>query len=325
MYKIGIIGAGQLGSRHLQSIALVDQPVIIYVADISGDSLKIAEQRFNEVNSRFGHKAVYTNSIKEFPNELDIVIVATNSIVRSAVINDLLQFSEVKHLILEKFLFPQLSDFEIVKKLFDDRPTMRVWVNCTRRTFSTYKDIAAKISQKGPIYFSVTGSGWGLGCNSIHFVDLFSYLSKSIDLKVLSESIDNEYFDSKRAGYIEFSGGLYLGDTSGNRMEVLSYKNGSHPIIIRISTPDAIWIINESSKSMQFAEASTGWVFTASSLSFPLQSEVGSLVINNLLSNNTCDLSTYEQSQILHIELLKIFLTKYNTLNKEIRKLCPIT
>ena len=47
--NIAIIGAGQLGSRHLQGLKKAQAPMNIYVLDANNDSLKICEQRYNEI------------------------------------------------------------------------------------------------------------------------------------------------------------------------------------------------------------------------------------------------------------------------------------
>jgi len=325
MRTVAIIGAGQLGSRHLQALANVDTSLTIYVADINNESLSTARSRFDEVKGTCSHEVYYINEISALPSSLDIVIVATNSIIRKKVIEELLAGSEVKHLILEKFLFPRKSDYVEVAPVLADRPEMKVWVNCPRRTFDLYKRIATELKDQGPVNVTVTGSGWGLGCNSIHFVDIFSFIVNQSEVTVLSEAIDDEYTESKRQGYVEFSGSLYLGAVGGHRMEVTSYKTGSHPIIIKISTPTACWIINETAREYEYASAANDWVFVKEKVSFPMQSQVGTQVANDLIRKGYCELASYATSASLHLALLQTFIDKFNLINKESKDLCPIT
>ena len=49
--KVLLVGAGQLGSRYLQGLAKVSIPLEIHVLDISESSLRIAEARWNEVDT----------------------------------------------------------------------------------------------------------------------------------------------------------------------------------------------------------------------------------------------------------------------------------
>ena len=47
--KIVLVGAGNIGSRHLQALALLDRDANIQVIDTLESSLKLAEERFNSV------------------------------------------------------------------------------------------------------------------------------------------------------------------------------------------------------------------------------------------------------------------------------------
>jgi hypothetical protein len=324
MKIIGIVGAGQLGSRHLQSLAGIVQPLLIYVVDVNSESLRIAKERFEEVGKNREHTVHYINSIGELPANMDIVIVATNSLIRRVVIEELLKQCDVKHLILEKFLFPSFADYEKAEELFAQHSSTNVWVNCPRRTTDLYKDIAANIT--GQVHFSVTGSGWGLGCNSIHFVDVFSKIVNDGGLRVLEESLDNSYIASKRAGYVEFSGSLYLGSLNNqHKMELVSFKEGSHPIVVKISTPVAYWNINESSRECIHASAADNWKVVTTQFNLPPQSVGGTKIITDLLETHKCELTPYSTSQALHKALLNTFLEKFSSISKETKDICPIT
>ena len=52
-YNILIAGAGQLGSRYLQGLSKFKDLLNIYVFDISDDSLKMAQSRWEECNNNF--------------------------------------------------------------------------------------------------------------------------------------------------------------------------------------------------------------------------------------------------------------------------------
>ena len=51
MYKVAIIGAGQLGSRHLQGLKVAASPLEITVMDSNEDSLKVAKERYDTVTA----------------------------------------------------------------------------------------------------------------------------------------------------------------------------------------------------------------------------------------------------------------------------------
>ena len=49
MYNVAIVGAGQLGSRHLQGLSKVNININISVVDPKKHSLQLARSRFNEM------------------------------------------------------------------------------------------------------------------------------------------------------------------------------------------------------------------------------------------------------------------------------------
>ena len=76
--NIAIIGAGNLGSRHLQALALIDFPINIDVTDLSKESLKTAKKRWEEMPANDLIKQIqFVNSIDELSANLDVVIIAT--------------------------------------------------------------------------------------------------------------------------------------------------------------------------------------------------------------------------------------------------------
>jgi len=323
MYTVCIIGAGQLGSRHLQAIARVALPLTVYVVDIAEQSLKTAKERFEEIEGYQQKAAFYLQTLDDLPVELDLVIIASNSISRRSIIEALLTKCIVKYMILEKFLFPRLSDYDPIEKLLKEKG-VKTWVNCARRAFDFYKKVAASI--KGEVHFSVIGANWGLGCNSIHFFDLFSGLSRSREPYVINERLDDTLLGSKRQGYVEFTGTLYLGSEKGDTLEVVSYQDGTHPLIIKIATPREEWIINESKREYVYTSDENGWQSVHGSFHIPMQSEVGAIVITDLLEKGSCELTLYEDSQFYHKVLLNVFLKKYNSVtNNKNGDLCPIT
>jgi hypothetical protein len=322
MKVLGIIGAGQLGSRHLQAIAKTAGSAIVYVVDVNSQSLEAAKNRFEEVNGHKSKSIHYIYTVDELPDFLDIVIVATNSLNRRTVIEALLANRKVKHLILEKFLFPRISDFDAVERIFLNSE-MKIWVNCPRRAIDFYKEIINEID--GPVHFSVAGGNWGLACNSIHFLDLFARISNAGNLYAANVDLNNTLLSSKREGYIEFNGSLYIKTERGDSFEAISYESGQRPLLIRISTATAEWTINETSCECTFVAAKNKWQKISQHFVIPMQSEMGAGIITNLLETGECDLTPYEDSQRYHKVLLRIFIEHYNYISKTNIDLCPIT
>jgi predicted dehydrogenase len=323
MKTIGLIGAGQLGSRHLQALAKSAFPLDIRVLDTSEANLAIAETRFAEVAADFRGKISFHQTFSSFNAEYDVVIIATGSSARRKVIEELLQHSTVKHLVLEKFLFPRLEDYAAVDALLAKKHVSS-FVNCPRRTMSVYKQIKAEIS--GPINFFVNGNAWGLACNAIHFIDLFSFLTDSTEYFLDAAQIDPVIHESKRPDYIEFTGAVH-GLSDRNFFHIASHNAPPSGLQVIIHTPSAKYSVAEGANGTIWkSRQENNWAWEESNFTMPFQSQLSNLFVDQLLETGTCDLTPYVQSARLHEIYLSALLKTYRDLkNDPTISECPIT
>lgn len=311
MKNIALIGCGQLGSRHLQALASVNRKLKIQVIDPSGDSLKIAESRFKEVSQNFSGNISYHTDITSLEKKLDVVIIATNSKIRRNIIEQLVAQSTVDYLILEKILFTKVEDYMIVEKILKEN-NIKAWVNCARRMMEFYQSLRKQI--KGHIHFTVTGNAWGLGCNGIHLLDLFAYLIKSQNITLSNNLIDKTIVESKRPGYIEFTGTV-TGYSDHHSFHMTSFPSNDSPMHITINTPTARYIIQEGNRgTMRVSKHENKWLWEEQSFTMPFQSQLSNKLVEDILETGNCDLTTYKESSMLHL----LFLNNFISLLKEI-------
>jgi len=116
MKRICIIGAGNIGSRHLQGLKKITSPLSITVFDPSAESLSTARQRYDQIPSSLNHEINFLQTMEDLPKNIDLAIIATSSNVRRKVTEELLKNSTVKYLILEKILFQKAQDYKAIKK-----------------------------------------------------------------------------------------------------------------------------------------------------------------------------------------------------------------
>src|SRR3989344_2483398 len=160
MYKIIIIGAGQIGSRHLQALKKVAIPLAITVVDPNPKSLKTAEGRYAAMPmGKLHHKIEYLTEIPQNRGSIDLAIIATCSDVRAKITTELLKSARIKYLILEKILFNKKSDYRIVGELLRKHKT-RAWVNIPLRVMPTYIK-AREYFKNQKISYILTGSKIG--------------------------------------------------------------------------------------------------------------------------------------------------------------------
>ena len=322
-YTVAIIGAGQLGSRHLQGLKTAKIPLRIEVIDSDEKALSVAQTRYNEtVENRFIESVHYFNAIDRLSPNLDLVIVATNSIPRAAVIKELLQKNKVENLVLEKVLFPDTQQYQEIMDLLSDRNlAANTWVNCARRMFSGYEQLRHELRDAQNIECTVTGANWGLACNGIHFFDLFTFLLSSDDeiSEINTRHLEPKILQSKRSGYIEFAGTLIATSVKGSVIKLSCFTENDIPFSINIIAENAKFEIDESKGVIN----KNGEKWTA--VGGMYQSQMTGLLAEEILTENNCRLTPYAESAEIHLKFLHPLVLLYNELTNNKGAICPIT
>ena len=317
MYNTAIIGAGQLGSRHLQGLKTSSLPMEIWVIDNNNESLKIAEERYNAVEAVSSKSAHFINDICELPKELDFAVVATGSKPRAAIVKSLLSHSTVKNLILEKVLFPKISEYDEIGNLLKSKG-VKCWVNCPRRMFGYFQDVKGMLDLSMPVTMVNDGKDWGLCCNAMHMIDIFMYLTGEDEYTLDTTRLIPEVIESKRNGYIEINGVLEATTPKGNKLILVCTPNFDGEAKLSIENGKKNIIIYEGKGAMYVNEYSY-------SFHLPYQSEMTGLLADIILKTGFCPLSTYEKSAAYHKTFIKGILTAYNKITKMECDMLPIT
>lgn len=314
--RILIVGAGQLGSRHLQALASLDRPVSIQVVDPSMLSLNLARKRWGEVN---GHGRVeFIPALNGAAAEVDVAIVATTADIRRGVIEAMLSRIHPSYVVLEKVAFQHPGDFDTVAGLFANKG-VRVWVNCPRRMWPFYENLRSTV--KTPMRLDVKGTNWGLACNSIHFIDLFAYLSGVKDF-FLTPAFDDGHIESKRKGFIELTGSLAAYFGIGGEISLTSNASDETPFVVTIEDAEHRWSIEEG-KGRVVARDKAMDIEKEQIIKVPFQSQLTNIVVEHLLNDGDCPLTPFGESWALHVPLLKAISEHLYGPGKVNR--CPIT
>ncbi len=324
MYNVLLIGAGQLGSRHLQGLVTADMPLNICVVDPSEGALDTARKRCEEVFSESsGMHVGYFRTITESGcDSADLVIVATNADVRAVVIDTLLSSIRFGALMLEKVVFQSEDVFrEMAGKL--KKAEVRSVVNCPRRLYPFYISLRERLIAFTPLVMEVRGSDWGMGCNALHFVDLFAFLTGDNELRAVDSCFDPVLLESKRKGFYELAGTLKLENNAGT-LSLASLATPGLPLEITIGIPGHRFIINEREGRCITVE-SDGDQRAETRFSVPFQSKLTGEVARQILLSGSCGLTPLEDSELHHRVLLPLFLTHFNRLTGNTLTNCPIT
>lgn len=323
--RVLLIGAGQLGSRHLQGLTKVGIPLSVSIVEPHPTGNEVSRTRLNEVLPGYSMEDFrFYSSLKEIEKgRFALAIIATNSDVRQLVVNELLELTDVENILLEKVVFQSPDLFpEIMNKLTEKK--IKAWVNCPRRLFPVYQEIRELIKNDPHLSMSVTGGEWGMACNSLHFIDLFVFLTGISALTVEASDLDAEILHSKREGFIEVTGRLIFGNNKGS-LKVESVRKSASALSIKIISDNYEIAVNETLK--EWSVSGKGNIGRIEKMPFimPFQSELTGQVTDRILAGKEPGLVSIEDSFLQHAVLLPAVMNHLTNVNGEDYTYCPIT
>lgn len=324
VYNILIAGAGQIGSRHLQSLKKTNLKSRIFVYDISTESLKVARERYNQIPGGEQIEEIeFADSLEGVMPEIDFAVIATGSKGRAQIIRSLTEVCRVRYMLIEKVLFQSLPEYGQVMELLGKKG-IQAWVNCPRRMNPFYKDLAGKLVNE-KLSVTVEGTQWGIGCNTIHFIDFVSFLTGCNEY-VLEEHLEPEILDSKRAGYLEFTGEISLSWANGTKCRIVSHREGEYfPPVILVVCESLRMLIDENEGEIFVARKSDNWEWVNEKFRIKFQSELTSEVFEGLMLHQSCDLTPYTESVQLHKPFIEMLLGFLDRNYQSGIKSCPVT
>jgi predicted dehydrogenase len=323
--SVAVIGSGNLGKRHIQSAVYAKGITNLYAIDPSLIALKevssiVDQEKIKEENITF---STITN-VDALPDELDLVIIATNSLIRLAVLKSVIAKCKVKYCILEKFLFPEKAQYEEARQLLSQHD-IKTFVNTPRRVFSYYKSLKESINSSERNIITVSAGNLRVGTHAIHFMDLFSYLLGDIEITDIDvEGLDKKIYDSKRDGYIEMEGSIIF-RAAKSTMLFQTYDVKGMPLQVSVETPGRRYIIMENNKVAYHSDDSTKWLWESNPFGKPMQSQLTNLIIDQLSLYGDCDLPKFDISSKLHQQLLDALIQKISILTGQSLNSCNIT
>jgi len=321
MSNIVVVGCGNIGSRLIQSLSNVDS-ARYGVHNIIGvepfpKAWPVVQERFEQEN-KGGHKLTLIESPMSLPEEADLMVFAMDARNRLAALTDALAVCRPKNILLEKILFTKAADYAIASELISEIGA-KCWVNTSRNVWPGYQALKAELSGHSVSDFSVSGSDWGLGCNAIHFLSAFEYISgdEIVELKLDLDSVHLQ--DSKRAGYRELTGRLVGKSANGAQVTVESLEKPNVPISVAVQTSLGRYQINEGdqkvvSSARPNVESPFGLLYT---------SQLQCMFETILLTANS-DLPTLTGSTRLHLLLISALNEVFHG-NASLAYECPIT
>jgi len=315
MYSVVIVGAGNIGSRHLQSFAQSKEKIQILIIDPFQASLDVCKTRWNEANIL--HKVVEVNfqtNYLNIPKNVDLAIISTNSEHRYHALEELLKNCTCKNILLEKFLFSTEDDYAKADLLIN-KHMCNAYVNLVRRTFDCYKWVYKELhTSKEPLTMEVVGNNWGMASNSIHFIDLFCYLTNdTISVCNFVNPASTKLLTSKREGYIEFIGNLSAETTHGSKLTIACNEGTYDKINITFKRGDVTIMVEEVGDGITVHNMSNG---ATQKFAFPFQSQLTLKYFMEFVEGKP-SLVTYKESIGAHVSFLHAIKNLLSSINNK--------
>jgi len=335
MINIVLIGAGKLGSRHLQALAKLRLPASIFVVDLNSEALEVAKGRYNEIPNNPNIKEIqFLNSIQAIGTILiDVAIIATTSEYRRKVIEELCGIANIRYMILEKILFQKIEDYQLIRELLILKG-IKTWVNFPRRKWDIYNELKEKLKGSTISEVSVIGQNWSLATSSMHFIDLISFLTGNKKYEILNLDFNNEVYPayssvtgSRESKYLEFYGSMKGRFSDSTYFNFTCLKNSDSPFLICIVTDKHIIQIYEEMGILYIGGKGLDktWEINSSTFTMPYQSELTNKIVEELIAEGESELTGFEESAELHLPLINSFLQFIGEVKNEKISSCPIT
>ena len=325
MLNIVIIGCGNIGSRHFQSLSLLNEKSNIYLIDPSSENINKAIKIYNTQQSKKSNSIERVLEINKINKKIDILIIATSSSVRIDIIKKFFEHNKTKYIILEKFLFQKEEDYYLAEKIFTKNKT-KVWVNQSISYQNCFKEIQSFFIKSKRINMKITGGNWGLCCNSIHYIELFEYLTNRKKTLNLQSSFFEKTIESKRTGFYEIIGKLNFTSECGSGIFLQTQEEPTSklPLIISIIDENGNSVDVECRNSFKCSFSINGKKFKKE-FNEVYQSRLTEKIINELTTKNNCLLPNYKVSMTQHLLLIKPFKEFFIKKNIYTSKGIPVT
>ena len=312
MIKILVVGLGNIGFRHFESLLKSKNNYEIYCYDKS----KSALQRVRELieNTNHSQRVKIINNIDEINNNHDFLIHATSSDVRLKTFSQILSKSKIKFAILEKILaqnIDHLNRINIVSKNLQN-----CWVNTPMHEWDLYSRIKKKINVKNINKIEFNNFD-GLACNAIHFIDFFSSWKKMLPNKIETSRLSN-WYESKRKGFFDVFGKLEIIYPDQATLTLTSNKNSSNYHCI-IKENKRKWTLIENEKIFFSSDG-----YKENGI-IEYQSQLTDIIINKIITKGDCELPKLDWSIDCHRILINSLLNYWNVYFNKNDEILPIT
>lgn len=308
-FNVLIYGLGNIGKSYLRGLLNSKQNLNIYTYDINKNLYKFILRK--NKNKKFNFY-----KLKNLPKKIDLCIVSTTSKNKINQIKNIFKYTFPRNIILEKLIAQSSFEIDVLSRFFDKKKC-KVWVNTQMRTYNFYKKLKDYIQSKKPKSIKVYGNDWGFACNSIHYMDVYSWmLNLNIkNIKLITPS--KNFYKSKRKGYLEFFGSYFVEFNNQIKMQIICKKLNKQGKINHVITLDKEKIYFDEGKSSIFNSRGNLIIKANQKMIF----EQINFFVSKIIKKQDLNLPRLDNSSILHKKIFSAININFFGSDKKNRKL----
>ncbi|MDB4409454.1 hypothetical protein N9235_01380 [Gammaproteobacteria bacterium] len=273
--RICIVGVGNIGMRYVQGITKKFPYAELVLID--------CDDRLKELEKLELGNVQLLASLDDIHGSIDLCVVSTSCESRLSIYKRCLELNP-RYIILEKYLFKSREEFEECLSLTRVPTFVNQWMYGSKTFDCLFEDDARAVE--------LTGTGWGLACNAVHWIDVFKRHMNITHLQVGSDTTIYEVFPSKRAGYEEIFGELVFVDRDSDKtFKLIDRQDTGLVNMQKIKVDEKVYIFDyskiiEDEKVLSY---------------FPYFSELIGDIVGNILDTGSCHLPLLEESVSQHL------------------------
>jgi predicted dehydrogenase len=327
MFKILLVGCGQLGSRHLQAIASLQEVREVHVVDVNPQALELGRTRLKEI-SDLNPEITFRWSTEFTPDSRqgDLCIIPTQARGRSALMKKIVTECRYNHFLVEKIVTQSMEEYQDLLNFVQENQ-LSVWVNCKSRAYGIHKYIKSRLNPDDRITFQAAGGNHGLANNGIHEVDLFVFHDGAKKIERLGSRIHPSLLPSKRGSDLfDLSGTLWGCSDKGSMLTITFAPEHVSPDHISIVSAHSRFIVDHFQQFAYESYADENWQWRR----IPVNenwtvSHMTKTFVRDILSKGCCDLPSLADCFAAHEFILQELQPQFNRLLNQNNSFCPVT
>jgi hypothetical protein len=311
--RILIVGFGNMGCRHAQSLINGNLENKYFVLEPNKDIYKTNVHRIDGIEDQF----YYFDDIANLPKNIDFAIIATSAFPRYQIMIGLIE-KGIRYFLLEKVVFQSEHQFDDIINLIEKNKCL-AYCNFVSRYYPNFIEIKNNLKPNSPIKMFVIGGDFGLGCNVLHYMDLFEYFTGTKPKIEQNNLIENLKGNKRGPIYKELLGQVVFSNNRGDLLLVSSEEKKLGDVEILIFQNDTYDILSQGTgKHLHFSKKNG---LLSKEYNVLYTSYLTNIIFNDIM-NGTTLLPTVQETKSNHVELFKAANNAFGLAEKET---CPLT